>query len=120
MKYLGAGFSIPFIWLWVMMVKRESGTSVREQIILPVDNIPEGISFFGPVIVVRNKQGYTVFSSRCTHLGCTIDSPYQNRRMVCPCHGSVFNPDGEPEKGPATEHLQKLSFKLENGKIIIG
>jgi Rieske Fe-S protein len=118
LKYLWGALSILFFWLWVMLVKRATRSGTPDRMVLPAD-VPEGVSFFGRVIIVRRNDKLTVFSSRCTHLGCTIKSLNKEGNLVCPCHGSVFNINGEPENGPATENLQQLPFKLENNKIII-
>ena len=58
-------------------------------------------------IVVINLGGnvYKAFTSVCTHEGCTV-SGYSNKRLVCPCHGSEFDQNGQPVAGPAPSALR--------------
>lgn len=46
----------------------------------------------------------------CPHLGCLV----QQKEMAgegfhCPCHGSLFGPKGELERGPADRPLRPLT-----------
>ncbi|OGQ90299.1 MAG: hypothetical protein A2289_14165 [Deltaproteobacteria bacterium RIFOXYA12_FULL_58_15] len=55
------------------------------------------------LFVLRSSEGIGVFSSRCTHLGCTVrrtDAGFQ-----CPCHGASFDPQGRVVTGPARSPL---------------
>jgi len=72
------------------------------------------------IIVTRNNST-TVFSAHCTHLGCKIDKSEGNR-LVCPCHGSEYNLQGEVIKGPAYKNLKVMPSQIsDDGKnIIIG
>ncbi|HSK39289.1 MAG TPA: FAD-dependent oxidoreductase, partial [Arenibaculum sp.] len=58
------------------------------------------------VAAYRDEQGalHTV-SAACTHLGCTVAWNDAARSWECPCHGSVFGPDGRVLKGPAVRDL---------------
>jgi Rieske Fe-S protein len=87
---------------------------------IPVSTIPEGITFHNEVIVFRRGNDFTVFSSRCSHLGCKIDRS-ENDRLVCPCHGSEYSHKGEILKGPSTKPLNQLVCKLDDssGNLII-
>ncbi len=57
-----------------------------------------------PVLVVHEADGVTAFSMQCTHSGCTIDAPV-DQRMTCPCHDSQFALSGEVLRGPAAQPL---------------
>ena len=60
-----------------------------------------------------------VFSPVCTHLGCRFDWDPQSRRFQCPCHGSVFGPDGTVLSGPAPRPLDTLPTKIQNGELMV-
>ena len=59
--------------------------------------------------VYRDENGKTYeLSSRCTHMGCTIDWNDSAKTWDCPCHGSRFGVDGSVVRGPAAEALERV------------
>ena len=71
-----------------------------------------------PAVLIRNAGKFTALSLVCTHLGCTVE--VENDGFACPCHGSRFNSDGFPVKGPATTSLKALRLEpTDDGKIIL-
>lgn len=83
------------------------------------NEIPAGISFHDNVLLVRRGDEIRAFEARCTHLGCTI-SRTEGDVLVCQCHGSRFDLDGNPVKGPASEALRELPVtKGSNGETVI-
>ncbi|MGA2490785.1 MAG: ubiquinol-cytochrome c reductase iron-sulfur subunit [Anaerolineales bacterium] len=71
-----------------------------------------------PAALIHNDKGFTALSLVCTHLGCTVQ--LQTGGFVCPCHGSRFNSDGYPVKGPAVAALKPLRVeKTADGKLIL-
>lgn len=67
--------------------------------------------------IIRNNDGIKVFSISCTHLGCILN--VENDKFICPCHGSVFDMEGNVLKGPALKSLDQLAYKLEKENIIV-
>ena len=71
-----------------------------------------------PAVLIDNDGNFTALSLVCTHLGCTVE--LQSDGFACPCHGSRFNPDGYPVKGPATKPLKTLLVEqTTDGKLIL-
>lgn len=66
-------------------------------------------------------EGIVAFSAICTHLGCSvIAQPNEDGQIVCPCHGSKFDPaDGARViRGPAGRPLPSLPIALgANGAV---
>ena len=72
-------------------------------------DFPLGTPTFLPdekIFVFRDQQkGFSVVSAVCTHLGCTVQFYSSDGHFHCPCHGSVFAPDGTVLHGPAPRPL---------------
>lgn len=79
--------------------------------------VPEshGIFFTDDVIIIKKESGVTVFSSRCTHLGCGINK-FDNGQFVCPCHGSRYSSEGIVLQGPAVKPLERLQYRTDKEK----
>lgn len=60
------------------------------------------------LVILNTGATFRAFTSICTHEGCIV-SGYSNRRMVCPCHGSEFNQNGQPVAGPAPSALREFA-----------
>ena len=65
------------------------------------------------IFILRDKdKGFAVASAVCTHLGCTVQHFNTDGSFHCPCHGSVFAPDGKVLHGPAPRPLDWLEVTL--------
>jgi len=71
-----------------------------------------------PAILIHNELGFSALSLVCTHLGCVVE---QNKdELICPCHGSHFDLEGELLHGPAAKSLQTLVVEnSEDGRLIL-
>lgn len=118
-KWASVSLAIPVVYVWNSSVKNHKKFSQQEQILEIEEAIPEGVHFFGRVILVKKSKSYKLMSSKCTHLGCEIDK-MENGEMVCPCHGSRYDKNGRPVKGPATENLKEIEYELAqvDGRLI--
>ena len=64
------------------------------------------------VYVLRDELGFYAMSSRCTHVGCLLPCPV-NDLMLCPCHGSRFNANGDLLSGIAMSDLEHFLVSFE-------
>ena len=48
-------------------------------------------------------------SAACTHLGCHLHWNSFETCWDCPCHGSIFGPDGQVLNAPAISELKKIT-----------
>lgn len=72
------------------------------------------------VWAVKRPDGQvTVFAPKCTHLGCGYRWAGDEKQFKCPCHGSVFDIDGQVLAGPAPRPLDRLPVKIENGRLMV-
>jgi len=84
---------------------------------------------------------FTIMSSRCTHVGCPTQPggalDQRNAQAVrtdggedvrliptsgvstfsCPCHGSVFDAEGNRTAGPAPRPLDRYEFSVDRGRL---
>jgi hypothetical protein len=62
------------------------------------------------------------FSAICTHAGCVVSSWLAaNRRFLCPCHGSEYDPARAAAvvAGPAPLPLPRLPVAVADGLIVV-
>lgn len=87
--------------------------------ILPND-FSNGINLNGDYIIIKYSDKLKVYSSKCSHLGCRINNSVNNI-LTCPCHGSQFDINGNPVKGPAAKSLTELKYRIDTrqNQIII-
>lgn len=114
-----ASFGALGLWFMDLAAKRSSLTPENRETTVTVPwNAAHGIHFFDQFVVINNASGVAVLSSHCTHLGCRINRT-EGSELVCPCHGSRFNLNGEPSQGPARERLRELPFTLDQTNALI-
>jgi len=61
--------------------------------------------------------GFLAISTKCTHLGCTIQFKNTEDKFMCPCHASAFNKHGEVLAPPATRALDLYPITIDNGQL---
>jgi menaquinol-cytochrome c reductase iron-sulfur subunit len=81
----------------------------------------------GPSEVVDRKVIYLVktgnevkaLDSTCTHLGCRTRFNSETKQIECPCHGGVYDVNGNVISGPPPEPLRSLATRVENGQVMV-
>jgi Rieske Fe-S protein len=63
------------------------------------------------------NMGFVVFSPLCPHLGCRYAYNEEQKKFLCPCHGSVYSNLGVHEAGPALRGLDPLPLRNYDGKV---
>ena len=70
------------------------------------------------VYVTKDSQGQLeVLSAICPHLGCQVPWSTEKKAFFCPCHGSVFAPDGSRISGPTPRGLDSLESTVQDGRL---
>jgi menaquinol-cytochrome c reductase iron-sulfur subunit len=64
-------------------------------------------------------RGVEVLSAICPHLGCEVAWNGAEGKFFCPCHGSVFAPDGAHISGPAPRGMDTLPVKILDGDLLV-
>jgi nitrite reductase/ring-hydroxylating ferredoxin subunit len=71
-----------------------------------------------PLLLFRGEDGaYRALSSECTHQKCRLNP--SRSFLTCPCHGSVFDLDGNVVRGPAREPLRVFPVRAVDGGVEI-
>ena len=83
---------------------------------------------------------FTMLFSRCVHLGCPVQANGlldeegaktvgpQNTRLIpvlvtgfgCPCHGGQYDTEGNRTAGPPVRALDRASFSIKDGNLVLG
>jgi thiosulfate dehydrogenase (quinone) large subunit len=65
-----------------------------------------------PAIVLQLAKGsFLAYDAVCPHAGCTVAYQAGAQLIVCPCHGSEFNPsNGDVIQGPAPTGLRHIAI----------
>jgi Rieske Fe-S protein len=63
------------------------------------------------------EQDITVFSSICPHLGCPINWHPDQSQFNCPCHGGLFDAEGQRTGGPPPRAMDLLDFEVRQGRL---
>ncbi len=72
------------------------------------------------VFLVRTgDQDVRALHSTCTHLGCRTSYDRRSKRILCPCHGGIFDVQGNVIGGPPPSPLQTLTTRIENGQVLV-
>lgn len=70
--------------------------------------------------VFRDERGLYAISSICTHLGCIAGRDHDSGKFKCPCHGSVFESEGQVVSGPAPSGLHWLHLGIApDGQVVV-
>jgi menaquinol-cytochrome c reductase iron-sulfur subunit len=74
--------------------------------------------------VIRKSEDVTdilIISSRCTHLGCSVNWREETKDFACPCHDARFSQDGQVLDGPPPKPLTRYDeFKVDDeGNLLI-
>lgn len=73
-----------------------------------------------PVYITKDAHGHIeALSAVCPHLGCTIQWREAQHEFICPCHGSVFAPDGARLAGPAPRDMDSLPIQAQQGALMV-
>jgi menaquinol-cytochrome c reductase iron-sulfur subunit len=89
----------------------------------------------------RTEDGvpsFTTLFSRCVHLGCPVQPngpideealqevngvelrPVLAASFGCPCHGGLYDSEGNRSAGPPVRSLDRFEFSIKNGNLVLG
>ncbi len=66
------------------------------------------------------EQQLNVLSSSCAHLGCPVRWLGDLQEFLCPCHGGIYDINGEYIAGPPPRGMYRFTHQVrEDGKLYI-
>jgi len=101
-----------FLAVWNKMTLSQIKLDKQQKQTFPFDkNKP--VSFIDEFIIINQNNQTQVFRAHCTHLGCKINQ-VTNGKLLCPCHGSEYDLNGQVLKGPAYKNLHAVHATLSD------
>lgn len=94
-------------------------------ITVPAAQVPEvGADPFkmtqGKFYLVNTEQGLVANYWKCVHLGCTVPWVPSSDQFRCPCHGSIYTPDGQYVGGPAPRSMDWMALTVnDDGSVVV-
>ncbi|MGD9818076.1 MAG: ubiquinol-cytochrome c reductase iron-sulfur subunit [Desulfomonilaceae bacterium] len=87
-----------------------------------IDGLQPGLPVHYPdagvwLVKQAGKDQISVFDDKCPHLGCKYNWIADKKVFECPCHGSVFDINGQVKKGPANRAVSALKLSLDEKEI---
>lgn len=77
-----------------------------------------GYVYIGNVIVFRGlDNNYYALSKVCTHQGCDVQYQVSQNEIVCPCHGSHYDIQGNVTMGPSNSPLFQYYTQLSGTQL---
>lgn len=73
----------------------------------------------GKFYLTRTEDGLMALYWKCVHLGCTVPWNDGAKKFLCPCHGSVYDLNGQNIAGPAPRPMDQMEIKVNGEEIIV-
>ncbi len=85
-----------------------------------------------------DEPSFTVLYSRCVHLGCPVQPngpideaamkkvngvelrPVLAQSFGCPCHGGLYDAEGNRQAGPPVRSMDRYTFSIKDGRLVLG
>jgi menaquinol-cytochrome c reductase iron-sulfur subunit len=65
----------------------------------------------------ETEDQFVAFSIYCTHTGCPVNWIDDARLFICPCHGGIFDGEGQVSAGPPPRPLDRAPVRIRNGRV---
>jgi Rieske Fe-S protein len=71
------------------------------------------------VFLVRSGNAVRALDSTCTHLGCRTRVNADAGVIECPCHGGVYDLQGQVVSGPPPQPLAEFPTRVEGAQVLV-
>lgn len=91
----------------------------------PIQSLQEGKALLFPykedyALIVKTKYGLRALEAICTHQSCLLKWDEEKQQIVCPCHGAIFDTQGNVLEGPPPRPLRTYPIGVVGERIYIG
>ena len=74
----------------------------------------------GKFYLVHTQDGLMALYWKCPHLGCTVPWVSAEGQFHCPCHGSIYEYNGNRISGPAPRPMDYMAVSVEStGDVVV-
>jgi cytochrome b6-f complex iron-sulfur subunit len=84
-----------------------------------LNNIGGWISQNNVIVIRTGSSTYAALSETCTHAGCSVSYSSSSKQLVCPCHGGVFDSNGNVVSGPPSSPLPQYKTSLSGNTLTV-
>lgn len=71
----------------------------------------------GKFYLARLPEGFIALYWKCPHLGCTVPWAPERNQFACPCHGSIYEANGQNVAGPAPRPMDYMTIEIRGDEI---
>ncbi|MFI5378356.1 MAG: ubiquinol-cytochrome c reductase iron-sulfur subunit [Tepidisphaerales bacterium] len=108
----------------VSFLARPESLDLNKPLEVPLDQLSPGQAKYAEyrgqqLILLTDAKGPKIFSTSCPHLGCNVAWDSGDGVFRCPCHGAIFNGDGQVIRGPVSMPLRSIPYEVKDGKIVV-
>jgi Rieske Fe-S protein len=64
------------------------------------------------IFIEKDGDAYRALSATCSHLGCRVNWDASSSTYKCPCHGGVYDRQGNVVSGPPPAPLTRINVRL--------
>lgn len=62
----------------------------------------------------KHNENFVVYSRACTDLGCPLNFDPGSEWFFCPCHGGIFDKEGNRQAGPPQKPMWRYESRINN------
>ena len=113
--------SLKYLW----PTEKTAGPPGEAKISFPIAELSEGnmkkVVIAGkPAGIIRINGKLYALSLICTHLGCIVSWHPEEKHLICPCHGGVYDINGAVLGGPPPRPLPSYEVKQSGDTVVVG
>lgn len=71
----------------------------------------------GKFYLSRLPEGLIALYWKCPHLGCTVPWEPSRGQFACPCHGSIYEANGQNVAGPAPRPMDYMQIEIRGDEV---